>query len=262
MEAPPELALAQMDYVGVDVAVLHNQNFYGFLNDYIAEAVQRYPNRFIGLAQVHEEEAHTPGQIEELRRSVLELGLRGLYFAPGNHDHNPNYLEDPKFTPFWDIVRDLGIVAYLSINWRKVAAWAQRYPEVQIITGFPGVDLPREGSIRIPEALHRYLSQPNILLEICPIGYGARYEYPYTEMQAYIRPLYDAYGGSKFVWGSDLPNLERWCTYMQGLDFLRRHCTFISKPDMELILGGNLAKVYGLEAPTHQREAQLSSAHA
>ena len=45
-----------------------------------------------------------------------------------------------------------------------------------------------------------------------------------------------------------MPNLERFCTYLQGLDFLRRHCGFITRDDMPLILGGNLARVFGLDA--------------
>lgn len=246
MEAPPGLALAQMDYAGVDMAILHNQNYYGFLNEYIGDACKRYPDRFIGLAQVHEEEAYTPREIERLRHAVEELGLRGLYFAPGNHDRNPDYLHDSQFKPFWDEVKRLGIVVYLSVDWRGIAAWIRRYPDVQVMMGFPDANIPREGSIRIPQAVDELLSLPNVLSEICPIGYGARYEYPYTEMQPIIRPLYDAFGGEKFVWGSDLPNLERWCTYSQGIDFLRRHCTFISKSDMDLILGGNLARVHNI----------------
>jgi hypothetical protein len=43
-----------------------------------------------------------------------------------------------------------------------------------------------------------------------------------------------------------MPNLERFCTYLQGLDFLRRHCPFIGAEDMRAILGGNAARAFGL----------------
>src|SRR6516165_10157456 len=40
---PPEMLVAQMDYVGIDRAVLHASPIMGMLNDYLAECVRRYP---------------------------------------------------------------------------------------------------------------------------------------------------------------------------------------------------------------------------
>ena len=48
------------------------------------------------------------------------------------------------------------------------------------------------------------------------------------------------------MWGSDMPNVERFCTYRQSLDYVRRYCEFLIGHEMDLILGGNAARLYGL----------------
>jgi predicted TIM-barrel fold metal-dependent hydrolase len=48
------------------------------------------------------------------------------------------------------------------------------------------------------------------------------------------------------MWGSDMPNVERFCTYRQSLDYVRRYCDFLTSRDMDLILGANAARLYGL----------------
>ena len=108
----------------------------------------------------------------------------------------------------------------------------------------PGGRFAREGQHHVPNDVDALMRLPNVLVEICPIAYGFYAEYPYTEMHPTIRPLYEAYGGAKLCWGSDMPNLERFCTYLQGVDFLRRHCPFISREDMRLILGANAARAF------------------
>src|SRR5947207_6086808 len=102
MDSPPEFMLQQMARAGVDRAVLQNARPYGRLNDYFADAVRAYPDRFIGLADVDEANAHTDREISRLRRGVREQGLRAVYYAnralfTTGYSH---MLDDPLFDPF------------------------------------------------------------------------------------------------------------------------------------------------------------------
>ncbi len=45
------------------------------------------------------------------------------------------------------------------------------------------------------------------------------------------------FGASKLVWGSDMPNVERFCTYRQSVDYVRRYCDFLTAAEKDLILG-------------------------
>ena len=49
---PPEMAIEYMDWVGIDKAVLLQAPMYGFWNEYVAEAVRRWPDRLLGTANV------------------------------------------------------------------------------------------------------------------------------------------------------------------------------------------------------------------
>jgi predicted TIM-barrel fold metal-dependent hydrolase len=59
-----------------------------------------------------------------------------------------------------------------------------------------------------------------------------------------VRDLHARLGPTKLLWGSDMPNVERSCTYRQSLDYLRRHCAFIPAADLDLIVGGNADRLY------------------
>jgi predicted TIM-barrel fold metal-dependent hydrolase len=97
----------------------------------------------------------------------------------------------------------------------------------------------------MPNDLWSMFKEPNIIVELLiPLLYGAKWEYPYVEAQPMIRQLYERLGPTKLIWGSDMPNVERSCTYLQSVDYLRKHCTFISQADMDMILGTNANELF------------------
>ena len=54
MSYPADRLVAEMDYAGVDMALLHRHPYLGIGNDYIANCVRQYPDRLQGLAHVEE----------------------------------------------------------------------------------------------------------------------------------------------------------------------------------------------------------------
>src|SRR5262249_24691105 len=111
LSAPPELMIAQMDYVGVDRAVLHANPIMGLLNDYLAGCVRKYPNRLLGLAAVPEWQIRTKPErlVEEVGRAYAD-GLHGLQFITDSryrHGLTASWDAD-ACRPFWDGVVALG----------------------------------------------------------------------------------------------------------------------------------------------------------
>ena len=89
----------------------------------------------------------------------------------------------------------------------------------------------------------------NLLIEIMfPITWGGVWEYPYPEAQELIRRHARPFGAGKLVWGSDMPNVERFCTYRQSLDYVRRHCPFLTACEKDAVLGRNAAELIGVPA--------------
>ena len=262
LHAPPELMIAQMDYVGVDKAVLQTGHAYGRLNRYLSEAVRKYPDRFWALAMLDEWRVDRADRTRTLDRAVNELGLQGLWFQSSNlAQHNrQETVDDPIFDPFWERVRDLGIPVFWFVTaarpgresyMAELAAfsrWVERHPDIPVLFthGLPLSRFMDEGIVSIPDEAWDALAPPNITVELLiPIFQGAIWEYPYGRAQPVIREYYQRFGADRLVWGSDMPNVERHCTYRQSLDYLRIHCDFIRPDDMDKICGDNVARLFG-----------------
>ena len=69
-----------------------------------------------------------------------------------------------------------------------------------------------------------------------------------TRTVFYVRDKFKrrVFGAGKLVWGSDMPNLERFCTYRQCVDYVRKHCLFLTAGEKDAVLGGNAAQLFNL----------------
>lgn len=258
-EATAGAMLAQMAYVGVDAAVLQNAHLYGRLNDEFADAIRRFPGKFVGLAEVDEPRAHTADEIESLRHAIRDQGLRGLYYANRGFlwDHFQHSFDDERFDEFWSTVADLGVVVFWELfgipqhtrqtflsEIDRLLRWQNRFPTVRsVLTHGLGADL----ILNPPWPVECLFRDERILIEVLyPIGWGRNHEYPYVELRPVIHELYRRVGRERLCWGSDMPNVERNCTYRQSLDYLRACADFIPPSDLDLILGDNLARLFDL----------------
>ncbi len=259
--SPPEFLLAEMACAGVEVAVLQNASLYGRLNEYFAAATARYPGRFIGLAKVDEPNADSEAALRGLKAAVLELNLKGIcyenrafYFDSYRHS-----FDHPRYEVFWETVRQLQIPVFWDIRgvpqdtpqnylneMARLNRWADRYPDVPSIITHGISPTFLEGNL--PEPLEKLLGREHFWVEVLyPIHWGRTHDYPYPELRPVLQRLYQRAGGHRLIWGSDMPNVQRNCTYRQSMDYLRRHCDFISPSDMNRILGSNVANLFGLK---------------
>ena len=84
---PADYMITQMDYAGVDRALLQSDRMYGRLDDFLADCIRRYPDRLVALAQVDEWRGGSPKQVERVRRQIEEYGFSGLYFSTSGFFH-------------------------------------------------------------------------------------------------------------------------------------------------------------------------------
>jgi predicted TIM-barrel fold metal-dependent hydrolase len=125
----------------------------------------------------------------------------------------------------------------------------KRYPDVpcHLAMGPPVAHFARDGKWDFPEEVAAVYRHETMTIEVMyPITWGGVWDYPYPEAQALIRDFRDRFGAEKMMWGSDMPNVERFCTYKQSLDYVRRYCEFLTPREKDLILGDNCARFYGI----------------
>jgi len=254
MAWPPEHMLAHMDWVGIDKAVLYQGHIYGRLNDYLADCVRKWPGRFAAVAQLDESKASEESQLNELKRSIRVLGLKGLFFEvprqPG--------VDDERFFPLWDEMLNLKVPLVLELGRpptaeqylevvSRVARVMKKFPDLKAIITVMGSNIRDQKDaeyVDIPEKILKLIRLPNVWYEIgYLLGFDKFDEYPYPLAQKMTREAYMAVGVDKLMWGADMPMLMRTCTYRQAIDFVRRHCNFLSEAEKELVLGENASKL-------------------
>ncbi len=258
-EATTAGILAQMAYVEIDVGVLQNAHLYGRLNDEFGRAIRDYPGKFVGLAEVEEFNAHTVSEIESLQHAARNLGLKGLYYANRSFlwDRYQHQLDDRIYDEFWATVQDLGLVVFWElaaipaptpanflVEVDRVVRVQRRFPRIRSVLthGLPVADV-----LSPAPPIERLLALENLIVELLyPIYWGRNHDYPYAELRPVLRELHRQVGATRLCWGSDMPNVERNCTYRQSLEYIYRIGDFLPPADLDLILGDNLAGLLGI----------------
>lgn len=271
MEWPPEHMIAFMDDVGVDKAVLQA----GYMNidycrDYFAECLRKWPNRFIGTVRVNydieKEEAYREAELQKLVDAVRRLGMKGVF--QGYPAEQNVQVDDEKFEPYWSELSRFktphffltGVQGYTEKkqeyldSLHRIEIVLKSFPDVKgIITHLGGNIRPPSDSnfTDTPKELMPLLKLPNVYFEV---GYVLAYdrrdiwhensEYPYPLHTKLVKRIYDEIGADRLLWGSDMPNTYRTCTYQQCLDLVRYHLNFLSEDEKHLVLGGNTSKLF------------------
>jgi predicted TIM-barrel fold metal-dependent hydrolase len=274
--APPELMLAQMLDAGVDHTVLQTGWGYGMMNDYNAFAQNQYPDKFTAMLQVDEPRAYTEENLKEFDRAHQALGLRAVYFAlDGYARYNFDIaFDDPRMEAFWSKIdaaklpvffEATAIPDYKEDNYvaimRSLHGLMQRYKNIRwvLVMGPPVGFFGQTGQWQFPDDVMKTYTHENLLIEIMfPITWGGKWDYPYPEAQSLIEDMRDTFGAAKLIWGSDMPNVERFCTYKQSLDYVRRYCSFLKAGEKDAILGGNVDKLLRISERTARPQSQAA----
>jgi predicted TIM-barrel fold metal-dependent hydrolase len=274
--APPELMLAQMTYAGVDHTVLQTGWGYGAMNDYNAFAQNQYPDKFTAMLNVDEPRAYTPAALREFDRAHQKLGLHAVYFALdafARYDFDIEF-DAAKLDPFWAKVEASGLPVFFeptAIPDYTLASYVRvmgqldglmaRFPKIRwvLVMGPPVGFFGGSGAWEFPEVVMQAYRHDNMAIEVMfPISWGGKWDYPYPEAQQLIGDMRNKFGAEKLVWGSDMPNVERNCTYKQSLDYVRRYCSFLTAAEKDLILGDNMDRLLGVSARQRARAAEAA----
>ena len=265
MSSTPEHTIAQMDFAAVDRALLQHDRVYGRLDDYLAAAVRKYPDRLVALAQVDEWRGGQPDQLDRLSRQIEELRFSGLYFSTGgffhvNFDMDVNH---PDLEPLWERVADLEI----PIHWyatetrrprvqvylrelRDFSQWAAAHPHIPCVLTHGletlRIDMTNPRRFAVPGQIYDLVGRDGWHLELMihKMLYDCDFPPHHPKAPEIVRALVERLGVDKLVWGSDMPSCETVTTYRQSRVLYESRCAFLSPAERDAILGGNLARLY------------------
>ena len=221
--------LSMLDANNMDCAVAlpsrglrGSPSVYARANDYVAEAMQRHPDRVVGFCTLNP--WHADEALAEFERAVRQLGLRGLKLHPPTQgfDVADRDLMDPLMTLAASLQVPVVIHSGLRVhdNPLRFALLAQAHPEVSLVmlhSNFGGND--RVGVRWAAE------NTPNLFFETSA-----------TNEPAFIAELAGWAGSERIFYGSDWPWLP------PRLELAMVECSGLPDAQLAAILGGSAAR--------------------
>jgi len=231
--------LARMDRAGVDRALTWLQPPYlreiNEANAYVAQAVKDHPDRILGFGWADPNLGVEKAK-NTVRRCVEEYGFSGVKL---NGAQNSYYIDDPELSlPVIDEIArhdtilafHVGADAFDRTHPFRVARIARRHPELPILV----VHMGGVGHRDLTNAVIEFAGQcANLTLIGSAVRTGA--------ILKAVRTL----GADRVCFGSDTPfelmhvELARYNAMLEGE---------VSEDKKALILGGNIARLFGLDA--------------
>lgn len=218
-------------------------------NDRLADLVRRHPGKFTGFAHHRLE----PGSHEELKRSVLELGLRGFKQLGPRTDYA---FEDPALRPTWEFLAEHKLPALIHFGFLGRGGGVVEHPRMSPLSlfetarDFPDINfiIPHFGAGYFRELLAMCWSLPNIYIDTSGSNQWMRWMPYELTLEGLFRKAVETVGAERIVFGSDSSAFPRGFAVRYLQDQLRACYTLgFSQDQVDAIFGGNAAKLLKLD---------------
>jgi predicted TIM-barrel fold metal-dependent hydrolase len=235
---------AMMDDAGVSAAILVPPSWEGERIDYSLEAAQKFPDRFAVMGRFP---INQPAERERLETWRQQQGMLGVRLTL-HHEWDRAWMSDGTSDWFWPAAERLGIPVMLNAPYthKEIGEVAARHPRLRIILDHLGARTTQKDDALRPqvESTARLAEHPNIHVKLTLVPVFSTAPYPYLNIQPSIRRLLEAYGPRRCFWGTDASAmLQRTsCSYAQCVELFTEHMDFLSKADLEWVMGRGLAE--------------------
>jgi len=232
-----ERVVPMIDEAGVDRVVIVPPTLEGERVDYGQEAASRYPGRFATMGHVALNDPAEARRLPTWREQPAVLGIR-LNIA----GEQAKWLTDGTADWFWPAAERAGIpIMFLTTGQLPLfGPIAERHPRLELIIDHMGISSEAlrnnmmPATIAAAAALARY---PNVSVKLSSAPLFSSQPYPFRDMTAHIRRLFDAYGARRCYWGSDVTNSFAKATYRQRVTHFTQELDFLSEDDKDWIMG-------------------------
>ena len=222
--------ISVMDGNGVEKAVLLQGQFFGFQNEYTAEAVKKYPHRFAGAG------SYDPfcAKAEEVKHRLFkELGFKAVKFEMSNGSglmayHRPIDLDGEIMNDCYRYAADNGLVVVMDIGrprnccWQvdRLASAVKKYPQITFVVCHL-LAPQRTDTELLKEALSK-LVRPNVYFDLASLASNQQPEtYPYPTAVEHLETAKRVVGSDRLMFGTDMPSNLCRDTYAHLTDYIK-----------------------------------------
>jgi len=247
--------IEELDRHGVERAVLLSS----IMDDEesVAKAVQAFPDRLIGFIRV---DPTRPDAAQQVRHALETLGLKGIKGFPAMECF---HAYEERVYPVYEEAQRLGVPVLfhfgllqsaigsaLKLPSQADARYSNPMDLQRVARDFPGVNfiVPHFGAGYFGETLLLAAHCPNVFIDTSSANGWIRYiPYPMDLPMVFKRTL-DALGPERIIFGTDsshFPRGFRFQILQEQLAILE--ALGVSKENVQLIMGGNIARLLRLD---------------
>ncbi len=238
--------LPEMKAAGVARVVLVPPSLDRTRNDLALDAAQSHPGQFAVMGKINPAAPESRGALATWREQPGMLGLRF------NFKKNMDRLSNPDYMGWlWAEAEAAGIPIYVGVSHpavKLVDAVAERHPRLPLILDHLALEsgAKDDAAFRDLDLLLAIARRPNVAVKVSALPGYTTAPYPYCNLHAHVRRVYDAFGPGRMFWGSDLTRLQ--CTYRQCVTMFTEEMPWLTADDLELIMGRALCEWIGWRA--------------
>ena len=231
-------ALAHMDCLDIDRAVVLQEFMDGKQDDYLAEVRHLAPGRFSCMALF--DRHYYSDLMSAFKIAIDEKKLQG--FLVKTPDPFPE-IATSELEPMWRACAERGLPVVLKNGTPdEVRRLIKLVPDLKIVlshfAGCPGPQEDYEARVRIAA------DSPNVYIDSGALTFRQRY--PFLQAQERLQAALEIVRADKIAWGSDYPRpgLVVNSSYKQQLEFITLECDFLGEEQRQQILGGTALQIY------------------
>lgn len=251
---PVDVIIEMMNFNGINKAVLLQNPVIGIVNDVVADAIDKYPDRLIGTIQVDPLDKKAVETVRKYssnpRHNILKFEMSDGWGWSGIHKGLK--LDDDCFNPIWKeaserslpIILDHGRPNNFGYQVETIDWLTTKYSNLTFI-------LEHLGAMN-QECLHlksrwtemvKLGKKKNVYLGMAALGAGLREDFPCPKALELLKEGIEIVGIEKILWGSDIPGTFKSYTYKEMVDMVVNYADFLSEKDKDLIMGENALRV-------------------
>ncbi len=243
-DATPEMLLDLMEENGVEKTVIVQVIHYMWDNSYAADAIKRYPNKFMGVCRINPEDPAAP---EHLTKWTEDHGFHGVRLSPSTGPDG-DWFTGPLMPPIFRCAEQLGVPMLILTKAERLPdliPLIEQHPNLNIVIDHMADCPPDE-----PEKLQLLLDLakfPHIYVKISHTWSISKESYPWKDTHEQVKKVYHTFGGQRIMWGTDWPVCLSRATYAQTLSVVRDEMDFFTQEDTEWVLGKTALKIWNFK---------------
>lgn len=248
----PEHLLKVMDENSVEKAVLLQGQFFGFQNEYTVQAVNKYPDRFVGAGSYDPFCVNAEAVKEHLFK---QIGFRIVKWELSNGSglmayHKPVALDGEVMRREFAYAADNGLTVTVDIGRPRNCCWqvgelaraVREFSDVQFVVCHLLAPQICDGEL-LKTALGK-LCADNVSFDLASLANNQKPEtYPYPTAVKHLAAAKETVGAEKLLFGTDMPSALCRDSYAHLLGYITESGVF-TQTELQSVLYDNADKIY------------------